>query len=62
MYLARKIGNYSFPKIAAAFNRNDHTTVMHAVSKIEDLREKNQELNQVILELEDRLNAIISKT
>lgn len=62
MYLARKVGNYSFPKIAAAFNRNDHTTVMHAVSKIEDLRETNQELNQIILELEERLNAIISRT
>lgn len=27
----------SYPAIAKAFNRNDHTTVMHAVGKIDEL-------------------------
>jgi chromosomal replication initiator protein len=61
MYLARKVGNFSFPKIASAFNRNDHTTVMHAVSKVEELRETSSELNQIILELEGRLNALLTR-
>ncbi len=61
MYLARKLGNFSFPKIAASFNRNDHTTVMHAVNKVEELRNQNQEINQVILELEERLNSLLTE-
>lgn len=59
MYLARKVGNYSFPKIAAAFNRNDHTTVMHAVSKVEELKKEKEEFNQILSELESTLNSII---
>lgn len=35
MYLCRTIGQMSFPKIGADFGKRDHTTVMHAVEKIE---------------------------
>ena len=62
MYLCRKYGNYSFPKIASAFNRDDHTTVMHAFNKIENLREKDQEINQVIMEIESALTVEIQNT
>ncbi|ADY72663.1 Chromosomal replication initiator protein dnaA [Desulfurobacterium thermolithotrophum DSM 11699] len=55
MYLARKLGNFSYSKIASAFNRDDHTTVIHAVHKIEEMRKKNPNLNQIIMELEVRL-------
>ena len=60
MYLARKFGNFSFPKIASAFNRDDHTTVMHAVNKIENLRKGNHEINQILLELESQMDTLLS--
>ncbi|MBY0514966.1 MAG: hypothetical protein K2P78_13755, partial [Gemmataceae bacterium] len=34
MYLARAVGGWSLPRIGAAFDR-DHTTVLHAVRKVE---------------------------
>jgi len=55
MYLLRKLGNFSYPKIAYAFNRKDHTTVMHAVEKVEKLRYEDRELSLIIEELEKRL-------
>ncbi len=35
MYLCRSVGQMSYPKIGADFGNRDHTTVMHAVNKIE---------------------------
>jgi len=35
MYLTRELTELSLPEIAAAFNRRDHTTVMHAIRKVE---------------------------
>jgi len=35
MYLSRELTDLSLPEIAAAFNRRDHTTVMHAIRKVE---------------------------
>ncbi len=61
MYLCRKYGNYSFPKIAAAFNRDDHTTVIHAFNKIEKLRKQDQEINQIITEIEGSLTVDVHK-
>lgn len=41
MYLCRTVAGLSFPKIGAEFGNRDHTTVMHAVNKIEkELKEK----------------------
>ena len=38
MAIARELTNRSFPEIAAAFNRQDHTTVLYACRKVEELR------------------------
>ena len=38
MAITRELTNHSFPEIAAAFNRRDHTTVLYACRKVEDLR------------------------
>ncbi len=62
MYLSRKLGSFSFPKIASAFNRDDHTTVMHAVKKIDGLRKKDDKLNRMISELEEKLSKLIHKS
>jgi chromosomal replication initiator protein len=35
MYVCRDVTDLSFPQIAKAFGKSDHTTVMHAVAKIE---------------------------
>ena len=41
MYLCRTVAGLSFPKIGSEFGNRDHTTVMHAVNKIEkELKEK----------------------
>ena len=38
MALARELTNRSFPEIGAAFGDRDHTTVLHAYRKVEELR------------------------
>jgi len=55
MYLAKKIGNFSYTHIAISFKRDDHTTVMHAVKKVEDLRQKDNFINSLISKLEDEV-------
>lgn len=41
MYLAREMTPRSLPEIGRAFGGRDHTTVMHAVKKVEELRERD---------------------
>ncbi|MFM8988210.1 MAG: helix-turn-helix domain-containing protein, partial [Alphaproteobacteria bacterium] len=38
MYVFRELTDLSYPAIARLFGGRDHTTVMHAVRKIEELR------------------------
>ena len=38
MYLAKQLTTRSLPEIGRKFGGRDHTTVMHAVRKIEELR------------------------
>jgi chromosomal replication initiator protein len=48
MYVCRELTDLSFPQIAKAFGKSDHTTVIHAVQKIEKLMgEKRQIYDQV---------------
>ena len=48
MYVCREVTDLSFPQIAKAFGKSDHTTVIHAVQKIEKLMgEKRQVFDQV---------------
>jgi chromosomal replication initiator protein len=39
MYLAKQLTSRSLPEIGRQFGGRDHTTVMHAVKKVEELRE-----------------------
>ena len=55
MYLSRKILDISLPKIGEQFGGRDHTTVIHACSKIEKELEKDQSLQKTIFELEKRI-------
>jgi chromosomal replication initiator protein len=48
MWLAKNLTSQSYPSIGEAFGGRDHTTVLHAVRTIDELREKNDGLNHDI--------------
>ena len=60
MYLCRILTNESFPKIAEAFNKKDHTTVIHAYKKIEQDIKQNPDSNTKLL-VESVKKIILSK-
>ncbi|MEO1420346.1 MAG: chromosomal replication initiator protein DnaA [Pseudomonadota bacterium] len=51
MYLAKQMTSRSLPEIGRRFGGRDHTTVLHAIRKIEGELAKNQNLNEEIDEL-----------
>ena len=51
MYLAKQLTPRSLPEIGRKFGGRDHTTVMHAIRRIEELRAIDAVLNQDIEEL-----------
>jgi len=55
MYLAKDMTKKSLPEIGELFGGRDHTTVLHAVRKIADERQRNVELNQQLHVLEQTL-------
>lgn len=46
MHLARELTNLSFPEIGQAFGGRDHTTVLHACNKVEELKQIDQALRR----------------
>lgn len=57
MYLLRNELHLSFPAIAKAVGRKDHTTAIHSVSKIEDDIMKNTSMRHAVQELKEQLYA-----
>jgi chromosomal replication initiator protein len=57
MYLTRELTDLSLPAIAEAFNRRDHTTVMHAIRKIERGALEDASLSRALEELATELRA-----
>ncbi len=55
MYLCRKLLDISLPKIGESFGGRDHTTVIHAISKVEKLLEIDTALQNTILQLEKEI-------
>jgi chromosomal replication initiator protein len=55
MYLAKRLTLHSHPTIARAFDGRDHTTVMHAVKKIEVNRVVDAQLDQALVYLSREL-------
>ncbi|HPF45515.1 MAG: chromosomal replication initiator protein DnaA [Alphaproteobacteria bacterium] len=52
MYLCKHLTSKSLPSIGRKFGGRDHTTVMHAVKRIDELRQTDSVLEEDILHLE----------
>jgi chromosomal replication initiator protein len=48
MYLAKRLTTRSLPEIGRKFGNRDHSTVIHAVRRIEDLRGKDSEIDSAV--------------
>lgn len=57
MYLCKKLTKRSLPDIGRRFGGRDHTTVMHAVKRIDALREEDASFNAQIEAVETLLKA-----
>jgi chromosomal replication initiator protein len=55
MYLSKELTQKSLPEIGYAFGGRDHTTVLHAVRKIQSIRQSDSALNHNIHILEQQL-------
>ena len=55
MYLTRELTDFSLPKIGDSFGGRDHTTVMHANSKIENLLSSKRETYNIVQELTNKI-------
>ena len=45
MYLAKNLTTSSYPEIGRKFGGRDHTTIMHAVKKVEELLVHDSEMS-----------------
>lgn len=57
MYLSRELTDFSLPKIGNEFGGKDHTTVLHAIDKIEAALKKDTDLQRDINNLKERLHS-----
>ncbi len=55
MYLTRELTELSLPEIARAFNRRDHTTVMHAIKRVEERTTQDPHMARDLEELSNTL-------
>ena len=54
MYLAKQYTTNSLPDIGRKFSNRDHTTVIHAVKKIDELIKKDNEIKQNVNEIKKK--------
>jgi len=54
MYLAKQHTTNSLPDIGRKFSNRDHTTVIHAVKKIDELIKKDNEIRQSVMEIKKK--------
>ncbi|MGA2351176.1 MAG: chromosomal replication initiator protein DnaA [Terracidiphilus sp.] len=57
MYLAKQMTEASLPEIGRQFGNKHHTTVMHSISKIDELRRADKDLHRTLNKLQEQLNA-----
>jgi chromosomal replication initiator protein len=56
MYLAKGLTPASLPQIGREFGGKHHTTVLHSINKIDQLRKTDRDLNRLLNKLSDSLN------
>ena len=56
MFLAKELTTASLPQIGREFGGKHHTTVLHSINKITELRENDRDLNRLLNKLRDSLN------
>ena len=56
MYLSKELTPASLPQIGREFGGKHHTTVLHSITKIADLRKMDRDLNRLINKLSEGLN------
>jgi len=56
MYLAKQLTEASLPEIGRQFGGKHHTTVMHSIGKIDELRRADKNLNSTLNKLQETLN------
>jgi len=56
MYIAKQLTSASLPRIGREFGGKHHTTVLHSINKIGELRQSDRDLNRRINKLMDSLN------
>ncbi len=56
MYLAKQLTEASLPEIGRQFGGKHHTTVMHSISKIDEQRRSDKDLNRTINKLMETLS------
>ena len=57
MYLSRELTDNSLPKIGKEFGGKDHTTVLHAIDKIEKQVQEDARLQGDLVKLKNDLQA-----
>ena len=57
MYVFRDSTDLSYPSIARLFGGRDHTTVIHAVEKIQRLMSERKQIYDQVTELQQRLKS-----
>jgi chromosomal replication initiator protein len=48
MYLCKSLTHASLPEIGRSFGGKHHSTVIHSIKKVEDLRRKDGDFNKLI--------------
>jgi chromosomal replication initiator protein len=56
MYLAKELTTASLPQIGREFGGKHHTTVLHSINKISQLRQSDRDLNRLLNKLRDSLS------
>ncbi len=57
MYLAKQLTDASLPEIGRQFGGKHHTTVLHSVNKIEEVRKNDKDLNRLLNKVTEQLGA-----
>jgi len=55
MYLSRELTDFSLPEIAKEFGKRDHTTIIHAYNKIQQMIKMDSELYTKVKEISEKL-------